>query len=604
MSAPEHSTTPPKGSRAAQDRGQDRGAPDLANPGFSIPSLEDMQHWTWVMGRAQQMMLEAGLQTMQETPALPIIPGFTDRATMARAHDFWIDSMKLWQHFLAPDLAEPIAESPEHVQDKRFKAPQWRENPVFDWIRQSYFLVSDHLLRGVDEVEGMDDRHREQLRFATRGFVDAMSPSNFPATNPLVLEKTLETGGENLLHGLQNMMTDLAKGQLTHTDPDAFAVGRNLAMTPGKVIKRTPLYELIQYTPTTPDLLAVPLVIFPPWINRYYILDLNPDKSFIKWAVDQGLTVFVVSWKSADATMKDIVWDDYVEAGQIDAIDTVLDLLNVESVHAIGYCVAGTTLAATLAVLAARGQAAKVKSATFFTAQVDFARAGELLNFVDDEQMQRIEQLSPEGFLDGRYMAATFNLLRGRDLIWNYVTNNYLLGQDYAPFDLLHWNGDTTNLPTKWHLSYLRDLYRDNLLVKPGVMAISGTPIDLRAVATPSYVQAGRDDHIAPADSVWQITHHFTGPIRFVLAGSGHIAGVVNPPAAGKYQYWTNPTLPETLDAFIAGATETKGSWWPDWIAWIRAQDESTVPVKGARKPGKGRLKSLGDAPGEYVAAR
>ena len=604
MSAPEHSTTPPKGSRAAQDRGQDRGAPDLANPGFSIPSLEDMQHWTWVMGRAQQMMLEAGLQTMQETPALPIIPGFTDRATMARAHDFWIDSMKLWQHFLAPDLAEPIAESPEHVQDKRFKAPQWRENPVFDWIRQSYFLVSDHLLRGVDEVEGMDDRHREQLRFATRGFVDAMSPSNFPATNPLVLEKTLETGGENLLHGLQNMMTDLAKGQLTHTDPDAFAVGRNLAMTPGKVIKRTPLYELIQYTPTTPDLLAVPLVIFPPWINRYYILDLNPDKSFIKWAVDQGLTVFVVSWKSADATMKDIVWDDYVEAGQIDAIDTVLDLLNVESVHAIGYCVAGTTLAATLAVLAARGQASKVKSATFFTAQVDFARAGELLNFVDDEQMQRIEQLSPEGFLDGRYMAATFNLLRGRDLIWNYVTNNYLLGQDYAPFDLLHWNGDTTNLPTKWHLSYLRDLYRDNLLVKPGVMAISGTPIDLRAVATPSYVQAGRDDHIAPADSVWQITHHFTGPIRFVLAGSGHIAGVVNPPAAGKYQYWTNPTLPETLDAFIAGATETKGSWWPDWIAWIRAQDESTVPVKGARKPGKGRLKSLGDAPGEYVAAR
>ena len=600
MSAPEHSTTPPQDFSAAQDH----GSPELSTPGFSIPSLEDMQHWTWVMGRAQQMMLEAGLQTMQETPAVPIIPGFTDRATMARAHDFWIDSMKLWQHFLAPDLAEPIAESPEHVQDKRFKAPQWRENPVFDWIRQSYFLVSDHLLRGVDGVEGIDDRQREQLRFATRGFVDAMSPSNFPATNPLVLEKTLETGGENLLHGLQNMMTDLAKGQLTHTDPDAFAVGRNLAMTPGKVVKRTPLYELIQYTPTTPDVLAVPLVIFPPWINRYYILDLNPEKSFIKWAVDQGLTVFVVSWKSADAAMKDIVWDDYVEAGQIDAINTVLDLLNVESVHAIGYCVAGTTLAATLAVLAARGQAAKVKSATFFTAQVDFARAGELLNFVDDEQMQRIEQLSPEGFLDGRYMAATFNLLRGRDLIWNYVTNNYLLGQDYAPFDLLHWNGDTTNLPTKWHLSYLRDLYRDNLLVKPGVMAISGTPIDLRAVATPSYVQAGRDDHIAPADSVWQITHHFTGPIRFVLAGSGHIAGVVNPPAAGKYQYWTNPTLPETLDAFIAGATETKGSWWPDWIAWIRAQDVSTVPVKGARHPGKGRLKPLGDAPGDYVAAR
>ncbi|WP_374138602.1 MULTISPECIES: PHA/PHB synthase family protein [unclassified Sphingomonas] len=563
-----------------------------------------MQHWTWVMGRAQQMMLEAGLQTMQETPALQIIPGFTDQRTIERARDFWIDSMKLWQHFIAPDLAEPIAETAEQERDKRFKAPQWRENPVFDWIRQSYFLVSDHLLRGVESVEGIDDRQREQLRFATRGFVDAMSPSNFPATNPLVLEKTLESGGENLLHGLQHMLADLSKGQLTHTDPDAFAVGRNLAMTPGKVIKRTPLYELIQYTPTTPDVLAVPLVIFPPWINRFYILDLTPEKSFIKWAVDQGLTVFVVSWKSADSTMKDVVWDDYVEAGQIDAIDTIRDLLKVGSVHTIGYCVAGTTLAATLAVLAARGQADRVKSATFFTAQVDFSRAGELLNFVDDEQMQRIEQLSPEGFLDGRYMAATFNLLRGRDLIWNYVTNNYLLGQDYAPFDLLHWNGDTTNLPTKWHLSYLRDLYRDNLLVKPGALAIAGTPIDLGQVTTPCYIQAGRDDHIAPAESVWQITRHFHGPLRFVLAGSGHIAGVVNPPAAGKYQFWTNPELGESLQDFVAGATETKGSWWPDWIDWIRAQDATTVPVKGARRPGKGRLKSLGDAPGDYVKAK
>ncbi len=577
---------------------------DQSLSAFAIPSLEDMQHWTWVMGRAQQMMLEAGLQTMQETPALPIIPGFTDQRTIERARDFWVDSMKLWQHFVAPDLAEPIQETPEQARDKRFKAPQWRENPVFDWIRQSYFLVSDHLLRGVEEMEGLDDRQREQLRFAARGFVDAMSPSNFPATNPLVLEKTIETGGENLLTGLKNMMADLSKGQLTHTDPDAFAVGRNLAMTPGKVIKRTPLYELIQYTPTTPDVLAVPLVIFPPWINRFYILDLTPEKSFIKWAVDQGLTVFVVSWKSADATMKDVVWDDYVEAGQIDAIETIRDLLKVDAVHAIGYCVAGTTLAATLAVLAARGQADRVKSATFFTAQVDFSRAGELLNFVDDEQMQRIEQLSPEGFLDGRYMAATFNLLRGRDLIWNYVTNNYLLGQDYAPFDLLHWNGDTTNLPTRWHLSYLRDLYRDNLLVKPGALAISGTPIDLRTVTTPSYIQAGRDDHIAPAESVWKVMHQFQGPMRFVLAGSGHIAGVVNPPAAGKYQYWTNPDPVESLPDFIGGATETKGSWWPDWIDWIRTQDSATVPAKGARQPGKGRLKPVANAPGDYVAAR
>ncbi|OQW72382.1 MAG: class I poly(R)-hydroxyalkanoic acid synthase [Proteobacteria bacterium ST_bin13] len=571
---------------------------------FTIPSLEDMQHWTWVMGRAQQMMLEAGLQTMQETRAMPIIPGFTDQRTIDRARDFWTDSMKLWQHFLAPALADPIEESADHARDKRFKAPQWRENPVFDWIRQSYFLVSDHLLRGVEEMDGIDPHQREQLRFATRGFVDAMSPSNFPATNPLVLEKTLETGGENLLHGLQHMLADMSKGQLTHTDPDAFAVGRNLAMTPGKVVKRTPLYELIQYSPTTPDVLAVPLVIFPPWINRFYILDLTPEKSFIKWAVDQGLTVFVVSWKSADATMKDVVWDDYVEQGQIDAIDTIRDLLEVSSVHAIGYCVAGTTLAAALAVLAARGQADKVRSATFFTAQVDFAQAGELLHFVDDEQLKLIEQLSPDGFLDGRYMAATFNLLRGRDLIWNYVTNNYLLGQDYAPFDLLHWNGDTTNLPTKWHLSYLRDLYRDNLLVKPGALSISGTPIDLTTVMTPSYIQAGREDHIAPAESVWQLTHQLRGPIRFVLAGSGHIAGVVNPPAAAKYQYWTNPALGDSLVDFVAGAAETKGSWWPDWIDWIRQQDAASLAAKGARLPGKGRLKALADAPGSYVCEK
>ncbi|MFM9828339.1 MAG: PHA/PHB synthase family protein, partial [Sphingomonas sp.] len=444
-----------------------------------LPSLEDMQHWTWVMGRAQQMMLEAGLQTMQEKPALPIIPGFTDHATIARAHDFWSDSMKLWQRFLTPDTAEPFVETAEQARDKRFKAPQWRDNPVFDWMRQSYFIVSDHLQRGVEAIDGVDDKQREQLRFLARNMVEAMSPSNFPATNPLVLEKTIETGGDNLLQGLQHMLADIGKGQLTHTSPEAFEVGRNLATTPGKVIKRTPLYELIQYSPATEKVLGIPLIIFPPWINRFYILDLSPEKSFIKWAVDQGITVFIVSWKSADASMKDVVWDDYVERGQIDAIDTVRALLDVEAVHAIGYCVAGTTLAATLAVLAARGQADKVKSATFFTAQVDFERAGELLNFVDDEQMKLIEQVSPDGFLDGRFMAATFNLLRGRDLIWNYVTNNYLLGQDYAPFDLLHWNGDTTNLPVKWHLSYLRDLYRDNRLVVPGSLAISGTPIDL-----------------------------------------------------------------------------------------------------------------------------
>ncbi|HEU4960412.1 MAG TPA: class I poly(R)-hydroxyalkanoic acid synthase [Sphingomonas sp.] len=557
-----------------------------------------MQHWTWVMGRAQQMMLEHGLETLQQTPALPVIPGFTDKATLERAQSFWADSMKLWQRFLDPEAQEE-----EGKPDRRFQAPEWRDNPVFDWIRQSYLLIADHILRGVDALEGLDPKQKEQVRFAARNFVEAMSPSNFPATNPLVIQKTIETRGENLLKGLANMLADMGRGQLTHTDATAFEVGRNLATTPGKVVKRTPLYELIQYAPATETVLKTPLVIFPPWINRFYILDLNPAKSFIKWAVDQGLTVFVVSWKSADATMKRVVWDDYVSA-QIDAIDSIRDTLGVESIHTIGYCVAGTTLAATLAVLAARGEADKVRTATFFTAQVDFTRAGDLNLFVDDEQLKLIEALSPEGFLDGRYMAATFNLLRGRDLIWNYVTNNYLLGQDYAPFDLLHWNGDTTNLPVRWHLSYLTDLYRDNLLVRPGALSVAGTPIDLSKVTTPTYVQAGREDHIAPAESVWKITDHFKGPLRFVLAGSGHIAGVVNPPAAGKYQYWTNDAPAASLADFVAGATETKGSWWPDWLAWLRGQDSEEVPVNDARRPGEGKLKALEDAPGTYVRQR
>lgn len=570
------------------------------------PSLGELQHWTWVLGRAQQMLMEQGFDLMAmvpPTPATPApMPALDPAVAMRVGTDFWADTMKLWQRFLDPAQAEPFAETPDQARDKRFKAPQWREQPVFDFIRQSYLTLANHLLKGVDAVEGLEPRQKEQLRFATQGFIDAMSPSNFPATNPLVLERTIETKGENLLRGLQHMLKDLSKGQMTQTSEGVFEVGRNIATTPGKVVKRTPLYELIQYSPATDTVFATPLIIFPPWINRFYILDLSPEKSFIRWAVEQGHTVFVVSWKSADATMADVVWDDYVERGQIDAIDSVRDLLGVESVHTIGYCVAGTTLAATLAVLAACGEADKVASATFFTAQVDFSEAGDLNVFVDDEQLALIQSLTTDGFLDGRYMAATFNLLRGRDLIWNYVTSNYLLGEDYMPFDLLHWNSDVTNLPAKWHASYLSDLYRDNRLIQPGALSIAGTPIDLSQVKTPAYIQAGKEDHIAPAKSVWKITGHFAGPLRFVLAGSGHIAGVVNPPSSGKYQYWTNESPAASLDEFVAGAKETKGSWWPDWQAWIEARDNRRIPAKGARIPQHNE--ELGDAPGRYVRSR
>jgi polyhydroxyalkanoate synthase len=592
----------------------DQDTQKLTTP--SLPSLQDLQHWTWVMGRAQQMMMEHVARQMGEAaksapsspaqiaaqwPGMNMLP---DPGKIAQAQvDMWTQGLSIWQRALGgPSQKSELVQRAD--KDKRFNAPEWQQNPLFDMIRQSYLMISDRLLGSVEALEGVDDEARERLRFTTRAFVDAMAPSNFAVTNPQVLARTLETRGDNLLKGLENMLRDISKGQLSHTDPEAFEVGRNIAVTPGKVIYQTPMFQLIQYSPTTDEVYETPLIIFPPWINRFYILDLNPKKSFIRWAVEQGLTVFVVSWKSADETLKDVTMDDYVLA-QVEAIDVVRDLLKVDDVHTIGYCVAGTKLAATLALLEARDEADKVASATFFTAQVDFSEAGDLTMFLGDEQMRLIQQLSADkGYMDGRYMAATFNLLRGRDLIWNYVVNNYMLGEDYAPFDLLHWNGDTTNLPAKWHQMYLKQFYQENKLVQPGAIVIDGTPINLSRVKTPTYVQSGREDHIAPPQSVWKITHHFQGPLRFVLAGSGHIAGVVNPPEAQKYQYWTNENKVDTLEEFIAGAKETKGSWWPDWLKWIDMKSDGKIAPKGARIPGKGKLKAIEDAPGSYVKAR
>ena len=504
-----------------------------------------------------------------------------------------------WGQILAP-LAQ-AGRGTVDPADRRFSGAEW-EHPVFDLMRQGYSMMSKGMLASIDQVEA-SATEKARMTFALTNLLDAMSPANSPFTNPRAFERAIATKGQSLVDGMVHMAADMQRGQLTHTDPQAFEVGRNIATTPGKVIHETPLFQLIHYTPTTDTLLSVPLVIFPPWINRFYILDLTAEKSFIKWCVDAGISLFVVSWKSADASLSNVVWDDYIGA-QIEAIDTIRDLLDVPAVHTIGYCVAGTTLAATLAVLAARGEGDKVASATFFTAQVDFSRAGELLHFVDDTQLDLIERLATDGYIDGRYLALTFNLLRGKDLIWSTVVRNYLLGEPYPAFDLLHWNGDVTNLPALWHRDYLRDLYRDNRLVVPGALSALGVPIDLTRVKTPSYVQAGREDHIAPAESVWKMRDHFGGPLTFVLAGSGHIAGVVNPPSSGKYQYWTNDAAVTSLDDFVAGATETKGSWWPHWLGWIKDRDATTVPAKGARVPGKGKLKAIEDAPGRYVRTR
>ncbi|MEQ1724581.1 MAG: class I poly(R)-hydroxyalkanoic acid synthase [Sphingopyxis sp.] len=587
------------------------------------PTLEDFQHWTHVLGRAQQLLMEFALSPEGQDVGKAMVAQLMDPGTWTKAvseptvpamwanfgsnwlsstTSFWQESLALWQGFASGERSD-TASSTVPEKDRRFAASEWQAHPLFAFIRQSYALIAERLMASVDAVDGIDPQEKAQLRFATAGLVDALAPSNFALTNPLVLKRTMETRGENLIRGLEHMLGDLKRGQMTHVDTSRFELGVNIAITPGKVVHETPLYQLIHYAPTTKEAMETPLVIFPPWINRYYILDLNPEKSFIRWCVEQGISTFIVSWKSADASMKDVVWDDYI-AAEIDAIATIRDALEVPSVHAIGYCVAGTTLAATLALLDALGQADAVKSATFFTAQVDFSEAGDLSLMVDDQHLTMIERLSSDGYLDGRYMAATFNALRSRDLIWNYVVNNYLMGDDYPPFDLLYWNGDTTNLPAKWHQSYLRDLYRDNRLVVPGSLSAEGTPIDLTRIKTPAYIQAGREDHIAPANSVWKLMHHLSGPKRFVLAGSGHIAGVVNPPSAGKYQHWINDAPCDTLDTFIAGASEVKGSWWPDWLAWLEAQSAAKVAVKGARIPGKGKSKAIEDAPGRYVKMR
>ncbi|PZO71801.1 MAG: class I poly(R)-hydroxyalkanoic acid synthase [Pelagerythrobacter marensis] len=603
--------------RSVQDLWQNLMPSTLAPPAQPAPDMaqNELAHWAALAQRMQQAWMDfhgaampaAAAKLADPAPWLTLMEHWTRQLPFADPQAYqalWADNLALWTSAMGLASApteDRAAELPR--RDRRFRDERWSGHPVFTLIHQTYLMMSERIAAMVDDLPAVAPDKHEQMRFATRAMLEALSPANFALTNPLVLEKTLETRGENLVRGMEHMLADMKRGQLTHTDPDAFKLGENLATTPGKVVHETPLYQLIQYTPTTKQVGAIPLVIFPPWINRFYILDLNPKKSFIRWAVEQGLTTFVVSWKSADASMADVVWDDYI-AAQIEAIDHVRARLNVPSVHTIGYCVAGTTLAATLAVLAKKGEADKVTSATFFTAQVDFADAGELLHFIDQQQLASVSALAGEGYLDGRVMAATFNMLRGTDLIWNYVVNNYLLGEEYPAFDLLHWNGDVTNLPARWHKDYLEQLYRDNRLVEANSLEALGFGIDLGQVATPSYVQAGKEDHIAPADSVWKITRHFTGPIRFVLAGSGHIAGVVNPPDSGKYQYWTNDEPVRTLEEFRAGATEHPGSWWPDWIEWIRAHDAKTVAAKGKRVPGGAGDTVIEDAPGRYVMTR
>ena len=519
---------------------------------------------------------------------------------------FWQDYLTLWQNTarrMMGEAAPAVIEEPK--TDRRFKDEAWRENEVIDFIRQSYLLSARFFTNVVQTTEGLDQKTAQKVDFYTRQFVDAMSPTNFLLTNPEVLRRTAETGGENLLKGLSNLLSDLERGKgqlrIRMTDETKFKVGENIAVTPGKVVFRNDLMELIQYAPTTETVLKRPLLIIPPWINKFYILDLRPKNSFIRWAVEQGHTVFVVSWVNPDETLAEKGFDDYMREGPYAALDAIEKATGEKAINAIGYCLGGTLLACTLSHMAARKDT-RIKAATFFTTMVDFTEAGELGVFIDEEQLHSLEEkMQKRGFLEGAEMATTFNMLRANDLIWSFVVSNYLMGQEPFPFDLLYWNDDSTRMPARMHSFYLRRMYQQNDLVKPGEVELDGVALDLRKIKVPSYMLSTREDHIAPWKSTYRATQIFSGPVRFVLAASGHIAGVVNPPESGKYSHWVQDELPPDPDAWFKGATELAGSWWPDWQRWIVAQDKAMVP---ARIPGTGALKPLADAPGTYVTVQ
>jgi polyhydroxyalkanoate synthase len=517
----------------------------------------------------------------------------------------WRQHTALWQNTwkrMHGEDVEPVA-APQRT-DRRFRDKDWEENQVFDFLKQSYLITSKWAQDLVEGAEDVDSHTRHKANFYVKQIANALSPSNFLVTNPTVLRETMATNGENLIKGLDHLAEDLATGggelRIKQTDFDAFEVGRNIAVTPGKVVFQNDIMQLIQYAPMTETVHQRPLVIIPPWINKFYILDLNPQKSFIQWTLEQGFTVFVVSWVNPDERLAGKTFSDYMREGILTAVDAATRATGAADVNAIGYCIGGTLLAATLGYMAETGDK-RIKSATFFTTQVDFENAGDLLVFIDEEQISALEQrMAEHGYLEGESMASTFNFLRSNDLVWSYVINNYLMGKEPFPFDLLYWNADSTRMPAALHSFYLRECYLDNNL-SAGKMVLEGVRIDLSKVKIPTYNLAARDDHIAPLPSTFRVGRFLGGKTRLVVSGSGHVAGVVNPPSGGKYQFWTNDKGADTLEDWLAGATETPGSWWPDWAQWLARRSGKKVP---ARTPGEGELKAIEDAPGAYVRDR
>ena len=554
------------------------------------------------------------------------MPAFTDELGIAKAFceawqhmladpmriagmqmKLWQDYSTLWQQSMLKMFgqdAAPVAE-PDKT-DRRFRGEGWESNFVFDYIKQSYMIAARHLQHSLGDVAGLDDKTAKKVDFYTRQYIDALAPSNFLMTNPEALRETVNSGGQNLVKGLHNLLEDLSQsdgGQLRvrMTDTGAFRLGENIAASKGKVVFQNDIMQLIQYAPLTAKVHATPLLIIPPWINKYYILDLRENNSFVRWAVEQGHTVFVVSWVNPDGQLAHKRFDDYLTEGLLAALDVIAEITGEKQANVIGYCLGGTLLAATLAWLAAKKQP-RIRSATFFVSMIDFERPGELEVFIDEQQVTALEKkMEQRGYLEGSEMATTFNMLRANDLIWSFVVSNYLMGKDPFPFDLLYWNGDSTRMPAAMHSFYLRNLYLKNLLCQPGGVTLAGVPIDVTGIKTPAYFISTAEDHIAPWQSTYAGAQLLKGPVRFVLGGSGHIAGIINPPAANKYGYWTNDKLPAQSADWLAGAKQQPGSWWTDWAQW--AAGHAGDPV-AARKPGSKRYPALEDAPGSYVRQR
>ncbi|HEX9276480.1 MAG TPA: class I poly(R)-hydroxyalkanoic acid synthase [Casimicrobiaceae bacterium] len=524
--------------------------------------------------------------------------------------NLWWEYSALWQSSMLKLMGQSTAPVVEPAKsDKRFRHEDWEEHFLFDYVKQSYLIAARWLHNTVANVEGLDEHTRRKVDFFTRQYIDAWAPSNFALTNPEVFRETIASGGQNLVKGLNNLLDDIERGngqlKISMTDSKAFELGVNIATTPGHVVFQNDLMQLIQYEPATAKVAKRPLLIMPPWINKYYILDLREKNSLIKWCVAQGLTVFVISWVNPDErhAAKDFV--DYMLEGPMAALDAIEKATDEKEVNVLGYCLGGTLLAATLGHLAAKKDK-RIVSASFMTSLIDFTGAGELEVFIDEEQVSSLERkMSERGYLEGSHMANTFNMLRSNDLIWSFVINNYLMGRDPFPFDLLHWNQDSTRMPAKMHSFYLRNMYMKNKLREPGGVSLAGTPIDLSKIAVPAYFVSAIEDHIAPWKTTYAGTQILGGKSRFVLSGSGHIAGMINPPEANKYGYWTNEKLPASAEEWFKGAKQHQGSWWKDWIDWLQPQLGPQVAAREVGKAGgKSRARVIEAAPGSYARQR